>query len=151
MTTASYAPALRPTNRTRPAHRFGEGLDTLARRRPPVGPGWHVKGEKSPDELANRLTLAELLARGGRPRTSAPRRDGNPLASYLDARAEAAARGVGPFDAWLAERLREMARRARFLDAADGATFDDHDEACDRAAFERAEARGFDSASAAAR
>jgi hypothetical protein len=151
MATASYAPVLRPTNRTRPTHRFGEGLDTLARRRPPVGPGWHVEGEKSPDELANRLTLDELLARGGRPRTSAPRRDANPLASYLDARAEAVAREAGQLDTWLAGKLREMARRARFLGATDGATFDDRDDACDRAAFDQAEARGFDAASVAGR
>jgi hypothetical protein len=169
MATASYNPSPAPANR--PRRSFGVGIlpiPTGPRSHvsvPPSGPGWFDPARDTIDSHPDRLTLTELLGRGGWPTTwpnpdaqaartneLAPRgpvardtvieygpgghkivRTGMVFDAYLDGIASELLAQPGPHAKWLGGKVAELARRARFNDAHDGATFDEREAAWDAA------------------
>lgn len=136
-------------NRTHqgPRRPFGQGL-APGRQSHPTGLG--VFNPDEPERRADRLTLAELQARGVEPRVEAdaathfasfapaPARPvGNTFAKFIEL-AAAEVRGFpSAHSEWLAGKMLELARRARFNDAHDGPTLDEREAAWDAASADR--------------
>jgi hypothetical protein len=151
MATASYSRTHAQPNQNRARRTFGQGIAPTAKR-PPSGPGWF--DPTKPDNHPDRLTLAELRALGREPKVESDagthfssfahaRPTVDQFVSFLEATASTHARHGGPHAAWLAAHLRTLARQARSLDAADGPTLDEREEACLLACVERAEVNAF--------
>jgi hypothetical protein len=147
-------PQSKPNNQHRgPRRPFGAGVMPIptgprkAASVPLSGPG--VFDPTEPERRADRLTLEELLASGVKPRVGADapatasepdapaRPAGNVFAKFIELHAAEIRRFPSGHSEWLAGKLLELARRARFNDAHDGPTLDEREAAWDAASADR--------------